>query len=73
MADALSVIGFIRAQSSRTPAFATARPLYLNATCQPFKLGRLMRLTSKQQDIEWYARAVTQEVYFTCETTFGAT
>jgi hypothetical protein len=72
MADALSMIGFIRAQSPRSPAFATARPLYLNAACQQLKLGRLVRLTSKQQHTQWYARAVTQQVNFTGEPTFGA-
>ncbi len=70
VADALGVIGFVRAQSPRTPAFATARPLYLNATCEQFKLGRHMCLTSKQQDTEWYARAITQQVEFARETSF---
>lgn len=58
--------------STYTTVPDNSRPLYLNAACEQLKLGRLVRLTSKQQHTEWYASAVTQQVDFPGEPTFGA-
>jgi len=71
MADALRVVSFISAYPPWTPARATASLAYLSIACERFKLGRLMRLTGKQQATEWNARAISQQVNFGAKTTFG--
>jgi len=71
MANALCVISFICSHPPRPPALTTCPLPDLSAACERFKLCRFMGLAGKKQGTEWYARAITQQMYLGTETTFG--